>query len=114
MILYEIALPTQTNDGKPYTAALFAWEHDALRVAGGYTKLPLAQGVWVDMADGPGRVYRDTMQCYRIGVETEETFARLVTAAFERFPDQVAIFTARIGTATVHYKKQGAVNAVSI
>lgn len=101
MLLYEIALPKLDNAGRDCTAALLAWEQVALTNAGGFTRLPHAVGAW---RGNDGREYHDIMQCYRVAVDTAPQFAPLLNSAFVLFPDQVAIFYAQIGTATIRYR----------
>lgn len=98
-LLFEIALPVKANDGADYAEALAAWEERALAVAGGFTRLPDADGAWRDPSDG--KVYRDRMRGYRVMCNRRE-FTSLTYDAFRLFPDQVAIFTATIGSATVY------------
>lgn len=99
---YEIALPLAANDGADYAQALTAWEASALSIAGGFTRRPDGEGTWQDPKDGT--VYRDTMRSYRIAC-TAVQFDALVALAFELFPDQVGLFTAQIGTATIYDQK---------
>jgi hypothetical protein len=98
MKLFEIALPTKDNVGKSYGRALKRWEKLALSYAGGYTKLPVAQGAWRDPQTG--LIYRDLMRGYRVACSPSQ-FGCLIHAAWECFPDQVAFFTAELGEASI-------------
>lgn len=104
MRYFEIALPTVTNDGKEYSDALQRWEGCALAIAGGFTRRPDGDGHWRD--PDTGRVFVDRMRSYRVACDAKE-FARLLGIAFDLFPDQLAIFTAEIGEATIHNRPGG-------
>ena len=94
---YKIALPVNSNSGAPYDKAREAWEGMALIIAGGYTREgSQACGAWMNA----GHVYKEPMQGYTIAASREH-FARLVGAAFDLFPDQLAIYTARGGNAEI-------------
>lgn len=99
--LWEIALPLAMNDGAPYDQAIAKWEAQALQIAGGYTQRPDGIGTWCHEM----RVYTDLMRPYRVAC-SEEAFGALVDAAFRLFPDQLALFTARIGDATIVNRDQ--------
>lgn len=98
MPLWEIALPAFTNDGQAIPEAHAAWQARALHIAGGYTRRPDGIGVWRDPADGKTCV--DVMGSYRVACSAE-AFGALLDEAFRIFPDQVGIYTARIGEATI-------------
>jgi len=94
--LWEIALPARTNEGADYSAAHRTFNTITLQIVGGATQRPTGIGVWKDA----GKVYMDEMVPYRVAC-SEEQFAALVDHAFRLFPDQVAIFTSRIGEAEI-------------
>lgn len=94
--LWEIALPLADNDGRPTDQSLARWEAQALQIAGGYTQRPNGMGTWVHNMC----VYTDIMRPYRVAC-SEQHFAALVDAAFRLFPDQLAIYTSRIGDAEI-------------
>jgi len=98
MQLHTIKLPIATNDGASYGEALAGFENDALVLAGGYTSLPLQQGAWRDPKSGT--VYKEWVQPYEVACDAD-TWADLVNCAFRLFPDQLAIFTADLGTADI-------------
>jgi len=97
MNLYEIALPARDNSGKDTEQAQAAWCARALELAGGYTEKPPALGVWLDK----GKTYRDEMVGFQVACEPTVK-DKLLAAAFELFPDQLAIFVSQVGTATIH------------
>lgn len=98
MHLYELALPVRDNRGRPFDLQHDIFRADMLGAAGGYTELPVARGVW---RGDDGCTYRSEMRAYRIACEHPLTFAQLIARAFDLFDDQVALFYAEIGTATI-------------
>lgn len=96
--LWEIALPVFTNDGRDYGDAHMTWQAKALHIAGGYSQRPVGHGAWRDPKSG--EVYVDHMMPYRVAC-SPEAFGALVDEALRCFPDQVAIYTARLGEATI-------------
>lgn len=92
--VYEFALPKFANSGESYQWALQAWSRDAMRLAGGVTVFPEAQGAWRDPADG--KVYLDKMIPHRV-LCTAETAQALLEIAFRLFADQKAIFVTKVG-----------------
>lgn len=104
MRLYQFNIPTHDNSGKSYEAARKRWETMTIAAAGGLTKAPgFSEGVWSDQ----GKLYRETMQVYTVAT-LPSTFKLLLAHAFECFPDQLAIFTADLGEATIHERPQAA------
>lgn len=97
MNLYEIALPARDNAGKDVSGAHRAWQARALWLAHGYTEKLPARGVWQD----GGTTYVDEMIAYQVACDAAVK-DKLLAAAFELFPDQLAIFVSQIGTATIH------------
>lgn len=91
--LYQFVLPDVANDGvTDYSDARRAFERDALSIAGGYTYLGTAIGAWQDK----GRVFHERNHVYHVAADAKAA-ARLTNAAFDRFPDQFAIYRAEIG-----------------
>jgi hypothetical protein len=103
---YTIALPFFDNAGDTYAEAHSAWLRYAASAAGGYTVLPRVTGVWIDDA---GKRYVDELVQYQIACD-EETWRELVVCAFILFPDQKAVFHARIGTATIEERAEPCAN----
>lgn len=104
MKLYQITLPMFDNAGLNTNVARVQWEKAALQAAGGFTRLPAAEGAWL----GPdGKTYTDRSRAYHIACE-EWAFAGLLAEAFRLFPDQLAIFTAEIGMAIIHERPKAA------
>ena len=104
MKLYEIAIPLCNNAGLSTTPERKAWEKTVLKLSGGYTRLPAADGAW---GDDSGKVFLDRVYSYRLACSAE-VFAAVLAEAFRVFSDQLAIFTAEIGTATIHERKKEA------
>lgn len=104
MRLYQFTLPTHDNKGLSYETARKRWERHAIAAAGGITRNDIPQsGVWMD----GGREYRETVMHYTVACEAS-TFKLLLAHAFECFPDQLAIMTADLGTATIHNRPKKA------
>lgn len=108
MNVYQIALPIMSNDGlTEYSHQLHEWEQFCLDEVGGYTDLGVRHGVWKDN----GRTYSENMQGYQFAVPSESPFAlgHLIDAAKRLFPDQVAFYLAKVGTADIIFNRQEAV-----
>lgn len=99
--LFEIQLPQRDNAGRYCTLALQAFEQYALTIAGGFSRCPPVEGAWQEL--GMAKVYSDTMIPYRIA-STDRGFKQIREHAFQLFPDQIAIFTAELGTAEITYR----------
>jgi hypothetical protein len=104
MNVYQIALPDTTNSvwGASFfnahahiniAAGRREWATRALQAAGGFTYLGERRGAWMD---DEGRVYDETMHWYEVAC-ARDTWDALVLYAFQLFPDQKAIYTARVG-----------------
>jgi hypothetical protein len=101
MKLYEIALPLYHNSNTAdYHNAHNLFSDRVIGAVGGLTKLPVAEGSWVD----EGTLYREPMQCYRIATDDPEIWDGIVALAFRLFPDQIAIYWSSIGDATITYR----------
>lgn len=98
MKLYSIALPDATNSGRKTLIARATWENRALELSGGFTRRPAGEGSWRDPKSG--EIFHDVMHSYEVACG-ELVWRQLVAAAFELFPDQLAIFTAEIGYASI-------------
>lgn len=97
MKLHQYNLPDRSNDGMTdYCAARAEWERWAIKAAGGVTYVGTAQGRWVD----DGKLYDERMHVYQVALEDGHHDV-LMAAAFALFPDQLAIFTAELGTASI-------------
>lgn len=99
MNLYEIQIPVRTNDGKGYGPQRYAFEKWLLQYAGGYSRLPDIAGAWLDA----GKVYAEAMVPYHVACSAE-AFEKIISAAFDLFRDQHAIFYAEIGEATIRHR----------
>ncbi len=97
MKLYEIALPTKTNAGHTTLDECADWEAEVLLRAGGFSEMVTSVGLW---KDDTGKVHRDVCRRYQVAC-TEEIWRMIVRFAFRTFPDQLAIFHACIGEATI-------------
>lgn len=98
--LWEILVPCQRNDGKPYrTRHHRGWDAQVLRITGGLTILkPTTAGYWIDqryekeVAD----VYKDRMIPVRIAA-TNEQMEEIIKRTLVHY-DQEAIFCYVIST----------------
>lgn len=101
MVLYEIQLPNRSNGGLvDYASARRQWGDVVLDVAGGFSYRGRVTGCW----KGSDKVYEETMHVYHVAVpvEGEERWVELlIERAFELFPDQEAIYVAKIGTVSI-------------
>jgi hypothetical protein len=98
MRTFEITLPVNSNAGVRYEVARKLFEHDALRIAGGFTKLPECERAWRDPSDG--KVYWEMVRTYRIASNPRD-IAALMDIAFRTFSDQKAIMCTEVGQAYV-------------
>lgn len=97
MELYQFNIPSMDNNGISAEEAHWRFKQAMLDVAGGYTELPLAHGAW---RDDNGHVYEEAVIVYQVASD-EGAKQHLLHLAFDTFPDQEAIFSARIGEATI-------------
>lgn len=95
MQLWEITLPARDNGGTPLHMAHKNFRRFLLETFGGYTEGETARGAWRD--PDTGKVYSESVIPYRIACEAEPS----LDEAFRLFPDQLAIFKAKIGDAEI-------------
>jgi hypothetical protein len=88
MNVYQIALPDLGH-----IATRRQWATKALETAGGFTYVGSRQGAW--MSDD-GKVYDEQMHWYEVAC-ARDTWDALVAYAFQLFPNEQAIYTARVG-----------------
>ena len=114
MNLYQINLPHHRQylglDMQKAQNAHKAFRAEVRRIVGDLTRLPTVQGEWLDLG---GRVYEDQCIPYQIACTSEE-WREIVTHAFRLFPDQLAIFHAQIGVATIELRKKPAASSIHI
>ena len=102
MKLYQLTLPVLDNQGHSMVSAIDALDAYTLEVVGGCSRSGGISGLWRDQHND--KVYADQLVAWHIA--TAETVFRLVLAkAFELWPDQLAIFWAQIGTATIEHRQ---------
>lgn len=81
MKLYEILVPTQTNEGKPIKTRFHrVWDEKVRKITGGLTIIPPVKGEWVSDC---GHLFRERMIPVRIAC-TEEQIEEIadMTAAY--------------------------------
>lgn len=94
MNVYQFVLPDRSNDGlTDYSEARKAWEQAALANAGGFTYQGKVIGGW---RDDRGREYVESSHSYQVAAEGAAV-NELAAIAFEVFPDQKALFIAKLG-----------------
>lgn len=70
MILYEILVPTQSNDGKPFRTRFHrVWDKRVRDITGGLTIMPPIKGQWVC---SELNLYRERMIPVRIACTAEQ------------------------------------------
>ena len=70
MMLFEILVPCQTNEGKPIrTRQHREWDQRVRRITGGLTVLPPAKGQWVSPS---GELFCERMIPVRIAATSEQ------------------------------------------
>ena len=97
MTLYEILLPVEDNSGATLGGAHRRFVMFLLDTAGGYTVGNERMGAW---RDPRGCLVLDRVRPYQVTCE-DAAWRKIVARAFELFPDQLAIFHAKIGDATI-------------
>ena len=98
MNLYEILLPVEDNSGFDLREPHRRFAVFLLETAGGYTVDTERTGAW---RDPKGNVILDRVRPYRVAGPNSLQWRMIVERAFELFPDQEAIFHAKIGEATI-------------
>lgn len=107
MKLYQFNLPDRSNDGTvDYHSARLEWSRRAIGYCGGLTSLAPVIGRWVDFeldaaghATNVGKQYNEMM--WPVQVACGDYREAMLADAFELFPDQVSIFVATIGEASI-------------
>ena len=97
MLEHLIYLPSYDNKGNNTAAAREAWEAEVFATVGGYTQGGARKGCW---RDDKGVVYNESVIPYYVAC-SPNAWAVLVAAAFKLFPDQLAIYHAITGDATI-------------
>jgi hypothetical protein len=98
MRLYQIPCPVNRNDGKSYAPGTHqAFLRDVAAIAGGYTLLAEAKGVWRDPKDGT--VYTEAMRPLQVACDPE-ALERIKAAFVLAFPDQKCLMVTDMGATT--------------
>lgn len=104
MKLYQFTLPIHSNNGLSYELARKQWAAEALKLAGGVTApLTFREGTW----KGEDRDYRELVAEYTVAC-TPKVYDALLAFAFDKFPDQEAIFTVELGEAAINSRPKAA------
>jgi hypothetical protein len=95
MKLYQINVPLDDNDGRPYDHT--AWRAQLLRTFGGYT-MSGACGAW---RNGGGRDFYDSLTVYHIATDDQAALETMILQFPRYFEGQEACFWACIGEAWI-------------
>lgn len=100
--MWEILVPTQTNDGKPIrTRQHREWDSRVRRISGGLTILSPAKGQWVSP---DGDLYQERMIPVRI-VCDRSSIMKIVDITMD-FYDQLAILAYKISDEVILKHRQ--------
>lgn len=70
MCLYEILVPTQNNDGKPFRTRFHkVWDEKVRKITGGLTIIPPVKGEWIR---SDGKLFQERMIPVRIACTPEQ------------------------------------------
>ena len=100
--LWEILVPTQSNDGKPYRTRYHkVWDKKVYTITGGLTVLAPTKGKWV----GPeGSCFEERMIPVRI-VATREEIEKVIDMTMIYY-DQLAVLAYKISTEVILKHRQ--------
>ena len=103
MNFYQINAPVFTNSGLGnYETARQSFEGFLVLTAGGFTRHSLANGFshgeWFD--ETTKKTHKDAVVLYYVACQAHQ-FDAIVDKWFELFPDQEAVFTAKLGQARI-------------
>ncbi len=101
MSYYEIHLPERDNSGRVLDAMHQAFRAFVLHRGTSFHVLAPVSGVWMQ----GGKCYYEQMIPYHIAC-SEVEWKLLVGKAMDLFSDQIAIFHAKIGIATIEYREK--------
>lgn len=99
MHLFRVTVPFNDNVGKSHLPAITRWENFLLKNFGGFTRSKTADGAWRN--PDTDTVYNEAVIPYDIAVPNVWDADTIEKAFFRFFPDQLAVFIARIGSAHI-------------
>lgn len=86
--VWEIMVPTVSNDGTPYrTRHHREWDNRVRRISGGLTIHAVSKGQWVSPE---GKVYIERMIPVRI-IATRKEMEKIIDITLKHYPDQEAV-----------------------
>lgn len=89
--VWEILVPTQRNDGKPFRTRYHrVWDSKVRAIAGGLTILPVAKGQWLN----DGRLYAERMIPVRI-MATREEMEQIIDLTLKYY-EQIAVMAYKV------------------
>lgn len=101
MKLFELQLPHYTNAGLTTVDAMREFEQWCYAETAGFSRRASVTGCWASGA----RRYQELMTPYHFACDAAD-FEAILAKAFELFPDQLAIYFAEIGTATIRERQR--------
>lgn len=104
-MLWEILVPTQTNDGRPIRVRQHReWDSRVRRISGGLTILPPAKGQWVAP---DGELFKERMIPVRIVCSRQE-IEKIIDMTM-KFYDQYAVLAYKLSEEVIlkHAKGKG-------
>jgi hypothetical protein len=100
--LYEILVPTQSNEGKPYRTRYHkVWDAKVREISGGLTILTPAKGQWVSQ---DGKIYAERMIPVRI-ICTKEEIEKIIEFSMKYY-EQLAILAYEISNNVILRHKE--------
>lgn len=95
--LYEILVPTQSNEGKPFRTRFHrVWDKKVYDITGGLTILPVAKGKWINGGD----LFAERMIPVRIAC-TREQIEKIVDMTLVYY-DQIAVIAYLISNEVIY------------
>ena len=101
MELWEILVPTQNNDGKPFRTRYHkVWDEKVRKISGGLTILPPAKGQWVCPE---GELFTERMIPVRILATSDQM--NEIAEMTAKYYDQIAVLAYKISTYVIYYER---------
>lgn len=96
-MLWEVLVPTASNEGKPFRARFHRiWDRKVRELSGGLTVMPVAKGQW---AAPDGKLFAERMIPVRV-LATREQMEAIVAMTLEYY-DQLAVLAYKISDETI-------------
>lgn len=96
--LWEILVPTQRNDGRPFRTRYHrVWDAKVREISGGLTIMPVVKGQWVFQSE----LFKERMIPVRFIASEEEVYSILDFT--KKYYDQIAVLCYRISDKVILY-----------